>query len=167
MESHALFPGTFDPPTLGHLDVVRRAAALFGRVTVGLADHPTKAGVKAGKDGWLPVEERLDLLRECTAGIGGVEVVRIEGLVVDAAEELGATCIVRGVRSGTDFDYEVEMARTNRMLARIDTCFLASSPETVHVTATLVRQIAGLGRDVSAMVPGPVAALLRERFPPL
>ena len=91
---------------------------------------------------------------------------RIEGLLVNACEELGATVVVRGVRSGTDFDYEVEMARTNRaMLPRIDTVLLTPSPELAHVSGTLVRQIASMGGDVSAFVPAPVAEALARRFP--
>lgn len=156
---HALFPGTFDPPTLGHLDLVRRAAALFGRVTVTLAEHPSKQAL-------FSAEERLELLRRCSAEIEGVEVRRHDGLVVQACEDFGCTAIVRGVRSGTDFDYEARMAGCNRtMLPRIDTVLLATSPELSHVTSTLVRQIVRLGGPVEAFVPGPVAALLRERFP--
>lgn len=157
--AHALFPGTFDPPTLGHLDLVRRAAALFGRVTVMLAEHPTKQAV-------LTVEERLELLQRCVAGIAGVEVRRHDGLVVQACEELGCTVIVRGVRCGTDFDYEAQMAACNRaMLPRIDTVLLATSPELAHVTGTLVRQIVRMGGQVEPFVPQPVAVLLRRRFP--
>ncbi len=159
MDPHVLFPGTFDPPTLGHLDLVRRAAALFGRVTVAVADHPSKTAL-------FSVEERLALLEESTAGIPGVAVARISGLVVDACKDLGATAIVRGVRNGTDFDYELELARTNRaMLPEADTVLLAPAPEFAHVSATLVRQIASLGGDVDPFVPPPVAEALRRRFP--
>jgi len=158
MALHVLFPGTFDPPTLGHLDVVQRAARLFDRVTVALAEHATKTPL-------FPLDEREALLRECTAGLDRVEVVRLEGLVVDACESLGCDAIVRGVRSGYDHDYEARMAATNRtLLPRIDTLFLPTSPEVAHVTSTLVRQIAGMGGDVSRFVPQPVAAALRERF---
>lgn len=158
MTLHVLIPGTYDPPTLGHLDLVRRASALFERTTVALAEHPTKASLFA-------VEERLALLRECAAGLPGVEIVRLDGLVVDACEGLGCDAIVRGVRNGTDYAYEAQMAGTNRaLLPRIDTLLLATSPEVAHVTSTLVRQIASMGGDVSALVPGPVASALRERF---
>ena len=155
---HALFPGTFDPPTVGHLDLVGRALALFGRVTIAVAHNPEKKTL-------FDVAERVELCRLATRRIAGVEVVATDGLVVDACERLGADVIVRGVRSGTDFDYEVDMARTNRaMLARIDTVLLAPSPEHAHVSSTLVRQIAKLGGDCSRFVPPEVAAVLERRF---
>ena len=158
MTLHVLIPGTFDPPTLGHLDLVRRAARLFDRVTVGLAVHPTKASL-------FEVEERMALLRACVTDLAEVHVARLEGLVVDACEELGCDGIVRGVRNGTDYAYEAQMAGTNRALpGRIDTLLLATSPGVSHITSTLVRQIAGMGGDASALVPPPVAQALRERF---
>lgn len=156
--SHALYPGTFDPPTRGHLDLVRRAAALFGRVTVALAEHPTKEAL-------FPLEQRRALLAECTAGIDGVAIASLEGLVVQACEELGCDVVVRGVRSGRDFDYEAQMASTNRvLLERVDTVLFVARPELAHISSTLVRQIAGMGGDASALVPAPVADALRARF---
>ena len=158
MATHVLLPGTFDPPTLGHLDLVERAARLFARVTLGVADNSTKQAL-------FGVEERLELLRAATAGIDNVAVVRVQGLVVEACRQLGADAILRGLRSGSDFDYESQMARTNRVLSsRIDTVFLASSPDVAHVSSTLVRQIASLGGDCSALVPPAVAAALARRF---
>ena len=157
MASHVLFPGTFDPPTLGHLDLVQRATRLFARVTVGLAEHPTKSAL-------FSVEERLEFLGACVKPLRGVDVVRLEGLVVQACEELGCDAILRGLRSGGDYDYEAQMARTNRsMLPRIDTVFLASAPEFGHISSTLVRQIAQLGGDVSLFVPENVSKALRKR----
>ncbi|MEO0651820.1 MAG: pantetheine-phosphate adenylyltransferase [Planctomycetota bacterium] len=153
----ALFPGTFDPPTLGHLDLVRRGVALFDKLVIGVADHHSK-------NASLTVEERLDLLRQITADLDTVEVTRIEGLVVDAAERLDCSVILRGVRSGTDFDYEVTMARTNReLLPRIDTVLLVPDAPFAHVTSTFVRQIAALGGSVRAFVPEPVATFLEQR----
>jgi pantetheine-phosphate adenylyltransferase len=158
MDSHALLPGTFDPPTLGHLDLIARAAALFGRVTVAVADNPSKAAL-------FSVDERLDLLERVTAELDNVHVARAPGLTVELCEELGATVIVRGVRHGTDLDYELELARTNRaLLPRIDTVLLAPAPEVAHVSATLVRQIARLGGSVRALVPPAVAQVLEQRF---
>lgn len=157
--AHALFPGTFDPPTLGHVDLVERAAAIFGRVTVALAEHPTKTAL-------FSVEERLVLLRACTAHLKNVEVRRLDGLVVQACERLGCDVIVRGVRCGTDYDYEAQMAGTNRaMLPRIDTVLLATSPEHGHVTSTLVRQIALMGGDAERLVPTVVVDALRQKLP--
>jgi pantetheine-phosphate adenylyltransferase len=157
---HALFPGTFDPPTLGHLELVRRGIALFDTVTVGVAEHPSKQAS-------LPVEERIALLEAITADLDGVAVTRITGLVVEAARQLGCHTVLRGVRSGTDFDYEVTMARTNRDLwGGIDTVLLVPDAPLAHITGTLVRQIAAMGGDVRAFVPEPVAlALERRRLP--
>jgi len=155
---HVLFPGTFDPPTLGHLDLVTRAARLFARVTVAVAENPTKQAL-------FGVEERLTLLRECTASLDNVGVARVAGLAVDACRQLGATAVLRGLRSGADFDYEAQMARTNRTLAPgIDTVFLAGSADVAHIRATLVRQIASLGGDCSKLVPPSVNAALKKRF---
>jgi len=157
---HVLFPGTFDPPTLGHLDLIQRASALFGRVTVALADN-------AGKQTLFGVEERLELLRACTAGRENVVVARVDGLVVEACRRLEADAILRGLRSGADTDYEAQMARTNRTLAPgVDTVFLASSAAVAHISSTLVRQIARLGGDCTPFVPLPVAAALARRFRP-
>lgn len=154
---HALFPGSFDPFTLGHQDLVRRAQALFGRVTVGVAHNSQKQGL-------FDARERIELVREAMRGVSAVEVVLIEGLVVDAAEKLGADVLVRGVRSGTDFDFETQMAQTNRtLLARIETVFFVPAPELSHISSTLVRQIATLGGDVRAFVPPNVARALVER----
>lgn len=153
-----LLPGTFDPPTLGHLDLLERAARLFARVTVGLAGNDTKQVL-------FESEERFALLGASIAGLENVSVVRVEGLVIEACRALGADAVLRGLRSGSDFDYEAQMARTNRVLAPgVDTIFLASSPAVAHVSSTLVRQIARLGGDCSALVPPPVAAALARRF---
>jgi len=158
MAIHVLFPGTFDPPTLGHVDLVQRAARLFARVTVGVAENP-------GKQALFSIEERLALLGECTRGLSNVSVARVTGLVVEACEALGCQAVVRGIRSATDYDYEVQMAGTNRVLAPgVDTVFLPSSAEVAHVSSTLVRQIALLGGDCSKLVPAPVNAALRRRF---
>jgi pantetheine-phosphate adenylyltransferase len=158
LATHVLLPGTFDPPTLGHLDLVERAARLFARVTLGVAEN-------ASKQALFGVEERLELLRAATSGIDNVAVVRVQGLVVEACRILGADAILRGLRSGSDFDYEAQMAGTNRVLSpAVDTVFLASSPAVAHVSSTLVRQIAALGGDCSALVPPPVAAALVRRF---
>ena len=155
--SHALFPGTFDPPTFGHLDLIRRGLSLFDHVTVAVAAHPSKQTS-------LSADERCALLESSTVDLDRVTVTRIEGLVVDAAEALGCNAILRGVRSGTDFDYEVTMARTNReLLPRIDTVLLVPDATHAHITSTLVRQIASLGGDVRAFVPEPVAVALERR----
>jgi len=155
---HALFPGTFDPVTLGHLDILRRAQVLFDKVTVAVAANPDKRNL-------LGVEDRVELLRRSIDGLEGVTVTSLDGLVVDACRELGAGVIVRGVRSGKDYDYEVQMARTNRTLAGdVETVLLVPAPEHAHISSTLVRQIASLGGDVRAFVPTAVAETLAERY---
>lgn len=157
---HALFPGTFDPVTLGHLDLIRRAAALFERLTVAVAEHPTKREL-------LPHDLRMELLREVTAGIAGLSVERLEGLVVDGARERGCDVIVRGARGTADFDYEAQMARTNRLLSQgIETVILVSSPEHVHISSTLARQVAVMGGPLEGLVPEPVARALRSTVAP-
>jgi pantetheine-phosphate adenylyltransferase len=156
MASHAFFAGSFDPFTLGHLDLVRRAQALFGRVTVGVAHDPAKHSR-------FSAAERVELVRQCVVGLSGVEVVQATGLVVDAARSCGADVLVRGVRSGTDFDYEMAMARTNRDLAGLDTVLLVPQGDYAHVSSTLVRQIAAHGGDVARFVPPPVAAALARK----
>ncbi len=155
---HAFFPGTFDPFTRGHLELVERAAALFGRVTVAVAENPEKQHL-------FSAAERVELARGACADLAGVEVVSVDGLVALAAAERGCGVIVRGVRGAVDFDYEVPMVRTNRELApAVDTVLLVPAPATAHVSSTLVRQIAALGGDVDSFVPPNVSAALAARF---
>jgi len=155
---HALFPGTFDPPTVGHVDLVERAARTFDRLTVALAEHPTKQHL-------FSVDERTELWRRCLGPESKVEIVRLEGLVVDACRRLSCQAIVRGLRGPGDFEYESQMAGTNRVLApEVETVFLAASPRFSHVTSTLVRQIASMGGDVGELVPPVVAEALAARF---
>lgn len=154
---HALFPGTFDPVTLGHLDVIRRAAAIFARVTIAVATHPTKSEL-------LPLERRLALLREVTADMPGVDVANVEGLVIDGCRTLDAGVIVRGIRNSTDFEYESQMARSNRAMAPdIETVFMASDPEHGHISSTLVRQVTEMGGPLETFVPPAVIRVLRRR----
>ncbi len=161
MTRAALYSGSFDPPTLGHLDVIRNGAALCDRLVVAIGAHH-------GKTSLLALEERVELLRDACAGLDlgrscRFEVVSFAGLVVDAARAHGANFILRGLRDVTDFDYEVQMAGMNLAMAPdINTVFLAASPPVRHITATLVRQIAMLGGDVSAFVAPEVAHVLRR-----
>jgi pantetheine-phosphate adenylyltransferase len=156
---HALFPGTFDPVTLGHLDVLRRAAALFARVTVAVARNPRKSEL-------LDLERRMELLREVTRDLPNVAVVALEGLVAPGARRLGAGVIVRGARHAGDFEYEAQMARCNGLLAPgVETLILVSAPEHAHISSTLVREIAGCGGALEAFVPPAVARALARRSP--
>ncbi|MEZ6013874.1 MAG: pantetheine-phosphate adenylyltransferase [Planctomycetota bacterium] len=154
----AVFPGTFDPVTLGHVDLVRRAAALFDEVVVAPAAHHDKRHV-------FTLEERVALLQAATAGIPGVRVEPLTGLLVDGAARLGTRTVVRGVRNATDLEYERQMAHTNRAMAPwLDTVLLLSAPEHAHVSSTFVRQIARMGGDVSHFVPAHVASALRAKL---
>jgi len=164
MPHSALYSGSFDPLTNGHLDVVRGAVRLFDRLVIAIGVHASKAPL-------FSAEERLAMVREvCTppAAAAGctLECVTFDGLVVTAAQKAGATCIVRGLRDGTDLDYEMQMAGMNgTMVPEVQTIFLPASPAVRPITATLVRQIAGMGGDVSAFVPSSVAARLAAKFP--
>jgi pantetheine-phosphate adenylyltransferase len=152
----ALCPGTFDPVTNGHLDIVRRAARLFDRVVVAVLENPSK-------DPLFPVGERVEMLREATDGLGNVEVDSFSGLLVDYARATGAGVIVKGLRA-TDFDYELQMAQMNRHLSEVDTCFVATSPEWSYLSSSLVKEVARFGGDVSELVPDPVLPRLKERL---
>jgi pantetheine-phosphate adenylyltransferase len=164
MKRVAYYPGSFDPLTHGHLDVLRQAMALFDTVVIGIGVHPGKAPM-------FTFDERAELiaaaLRE--AGIDGsqVRVESFDNLVIQAARQAGAAALVRGLRDGTDLDYEMQMAGMNAAMApQVQTVFLPASPMVRPITATLVRQIAAMGGDVSAFVPPRVAARLRARFQP-
>lgn len=156
----AIFPGTFDPVTLGHVDLIERAARLFDRLTVVVAAHHDKKHL-------LTVEERVELLDTATSGLENVDVVALDGLLVDGAKSLGATAVVRGIRSAADLEYERQLALTNRAMSPdLDTVLLLSSSEHAHVSSTLVRQIARLGGDLAAFVPEAVVRTLAGRFEP-
>lgn len=159
MDRVALFSGSFDPITNGHVEVLTQALALFDRVVVGI-------GVSATKAGTFDFDERAAMIAEIVAGEAArVRVERARGLIVDMAPAVGASVIVRGLRDGTDFDYEMQMAGMNGRLAPdIRTVFVPASPATRHITATLVRQVAQLGGDVSGFVPEGVARRLAAKF---
>jgi pantetheine-phosphate adenylyltransferase len=156
----AVYPGSFDPVTFGHLDVARRAAAVFDRVVFAVLTNPRKQSL-------LTVAERLDAIRASVAAIDPELVERIDaqsfdGLTVEVCRRAGASFIVRGLRAVSDFETEMQLAHTNRVLApEIDTVFFMTSVEHGYVSSTLVREIASLGGDVRAMVPGPVEVALR------
>lgn len=154
----ALYPGSFDPVTLGHEDLIRRAAGLFDRLWVGVLDNP-------GKTPLFTVEERVGLLREVITGVPGVEVVSFTGLTVDLAARLGTGWIVRGVRSGSDTEYEITMARTNRLCGSrsIETVLLPAAPEVSFITSTLVREVARGGGELGAFVSPAVAVALERK----
>lgn len=159
----ALYAGSFDPVTNGHLDVVRQAVRLADRLVLAIGVHP-------GKTPLFPFEERLTMLTETCGPIAksaGSELActAFDGLVVDLARREGASLLIRGLRDATDFDYEMQMAGMNAAMApAIQTVFLPASPAVRPITATLVRQIARMGGDATPFVPGPVAARLKSKF---
>src|SRR5437016_3918786 len=159
----ALYAGSFDPVTNGHLDVIRQAARLADRLVVAVGVHPGKAPL-------FSAEDRLAMLAETcrpAAEAAGCELrsVTFDGLVVAAARAQGATLLIRGLRDGSDFDYEMQMAGMNgEMAPNVQTVFLPATPAVRPITATLVRQIAGMGGDVSAFVPQPIVARLKQKF---
>ncbi|MEX3008797.1 pantetheine-phosphate adenylyltransferase [Hoeflea sp. TYP-13] len=158
----AFYPGSFDPITNGHLDVLIQALNVSDTVVVGI-------GIEASKKPLFTFDERADLIKESLADIvpgqeDRVSVVAFSNLAIDAARKAGATILMRGLRDGSDLDYEMQMAGMNREMApEIQTVFLPASPLNRPITATLVRQIAAMGGDVSAFVPAPVLAALKER----
>lgn len=154
-----LYPGSFDPIHLGHVDVVGQAAALFGSVVVAVLHNPEK------ESGLFPAEERVAMASEALAGIGSVTVTARPGLAVDAARDLGADFIVKGLRSASDFDVEQQMAHTNLCVSGVRTVYLPCAPEFGYISSRYVREIARMGGDCSSMVPAPVAVALAARFP--
>jgi pantetheine-phosphate adenylyltransferase len=159
----ALYAGSFDPVTNGHLDVVRQAARLADKLVLAIGIHP-------GKTPMFAADERLAMLEETCGPVASranckLEFVTFDDLVVSAAQRAGASLLIRGLRHGTDFDYEMQMSGMNGIMAPgVQTVFLPASPEVRHITATLVRQIAAMGGDVAAFVPAPVAARLKQKF---
>lgn len=154
----ALYAGSFDPPTLGHEDLIRRAARLADRLVVAVAVNPNKQPL-------FPAEERLDLLRRTLGGLPNVTFDSFEGLLADYARRIDASLLVRGLRAASDFEYECQMALMNRQLhAGLETVFLPAASGLTFVSASLVREVARFGGDVSALVHPIVHQALRERF---
>jgi pantetheine-phosphate adenylyltransferase len=146
----AICPGSYDPVTLGHVDIFRRAAALADELVVAIFHNPDKAGT-------FSVRQRMGFIEHATADLPGVRVEQFHGrLLVDVAREIGAGVIVKGLRGGTDFDYELPMALMNRHLTDVETVFLPGDPRFQHVSSSLVKQVAGLGGDVTGLVPDEV-----------
>jgi len=152
----AVCPGSFDPITLGHLDIVRRARALFDEVVVGVARNASKSAL-------LGVDERVALARAAVAdaGLDGVRVEVVPGLLVDFCREIGAGAVVKGLRGGADFDAELPMALMNRHLAGVETVFVAGDAALLHVASSLVKDIARYGGPVDDLVPPGVGDAVR------
>lgn len=156
----ALIPGSFDPVTFGHLDVIERTSRLFDQVIVVVVANPGKA---------LPLftlDERQAMLSEVTAHLNNVEIGAFEGLLVDFAMANGVEAIVKGLRAVSDFDFELQMAQVNERMSGIATLFFPTAPEHSFLSSSLVRELARFGGDVSSMVPAPIVARLENRFRP-
>jgi pantetheine-phosphate adenylyltransferase len=152
----AMCPGSFDPVTNGHLDIIGRAAQLYDEITVAVFVNQSKSSV-------FTVDERREMLEEVTAQYGNVRIDSFEGLVVDYCRDHGIAVIVKGLRAVSDFDYELQMAQMNRGLAGIDTLFMPTNPEYSFLASSLVKEIAKWGGDVSALVPPNVLKRLIDR----
>lgn len=152
-----LCPGSFDPPTNGHVDVIRRSASVFDRVVAAVIRNPSKAPM-------FSAEERMEMLEELFSDLPAVEVASFAGLLVDFARESGVDVIVKGLRAVSDFDYELQMAQMNHGLSRIDTVFIPTSPEYGYLSSSLVKEVGRLGGSVDRLVPSVVGRRLKERW---
>jgi len=153
----ALCPGTFDPVTNGHLDIIGRASETFDAVVVGALENPSKQPM-------FSLEERVAMLKEACAGMPGVTVVSFRGLLVDLARSQGGAVIVKGLRAISDYEYEIQMAQMNVRLAGVETLFMSTSPKWSFLSSSLVKEVAQLGGDVSGLVPDHVRDALTDRL---
>jgi len=153
----AVCPGSFDPVTLGHLDIVRRAARLFDEVVVAV-------GTNVSKSRLFDADERIAMMRRACSDLENVSVEGFTGLVTTFCADHGAAAIVKGLRAAADFDYELQMAQMNSSLTAVETVFIPTSPERGFVSSSLVKEVAGFGGDVSAFVPDFVDSALRDRL---
>jgi pantetheine-phosphate adenylyltransferase len=150
-------PGSFDPVTNGHLDIIGRAAGLYDEVVVAVLINMTKHSL-------FTVDERVEMLREVTAGYGNVRVDMFHGLLVDFCAANGITAVIKGLRAVSDFEYEMQMAQMNYRMAKVETLFMTTNPLYSFLRSSLVKDIARYGGDVSGLVPEPVLSRLRERM---
>ncbi len=153
----AVCPGSFDPVTNGHIDIISRASGLFDEVTVAVLINKSKKSM-------FTVEERIDMLAEVCAGFPNVKIDAFHGLLVDFCQERGIHAIVKGLRAVSDFDYELQMAQMNSRLAPVETVFVPTSPEYSFLASSLVKEVATFGGDVSGLVPPLVLARLTARL---
>ncbi len=154
----AIYPGTFNPITYGHLDILKRAIRIFPKVIVATTEG-------AEKDSFFTLEERIQLLKEVTSGLSNVEVCSFDGLLIDFAKQKGASVIIRGLRETTDFEYEFQMALMNRRICdEIETVFFVTNLEYLYLSSSLVREIASRGGDVSPFVPEPVENAIIQKL---
>lgn len=158
MPVKAIYPGTFDPPTNGHLDLIERGAKLFDHLTIAILVNPVKNPL-------FTVEERVEMLKEATAGIGNVSVATFDGLMVDFARDQGASAVLRGIRAISEYEHEFQMALMNRRLApEIETVFLQPAGRYSFVSSRMVKEVFSFGGDISGLVPPNVVKKLRARI---
>jgi pantetheine-phosphate adenylyltransferase len=156
MHRLAIYPGSFDPPTLGHLDVIERASKLFENIIVAV-------GVNSSKTPLLSDSQRIEALKECTGHLGNVTVGSFKGLLIDFVRKSGAQAIVRGLRATADFEYEFQMAMVNRRLdSNVETVFLMTKWEYSYLSSSIVREVATLGGDFETLVPPSVAVIMKS-----
>ena len=153
----ALCPGTFDPVTNGHLDIIGRTGETFDRVVVGVLENPAKQPL-------FSLPERVAMLEEACAGMEGVEIGTFSGLLVDYARERGAAVIVKGLRAVSDYEYEIQMAQMNVRIGGVETLFMPTNPKWSFLSSSLVKEVARLGGDVEGLVPEHVTKRLGERL---
>jgi pantetheine-phosphate adenylyltransferase len=153
----AACPGTFDPVTNGHLDIIERASRHFDGLVVAVLENP-------GKRPLFTLEERLAMLKEATADLPGVEVVPFDGLLVDLARARGIEIIVKGLRAVSDFEYEFQMAQMNHRLSGVETFFITTSPQWSYLSSSLLKEVARFGGDVEGLVPAVARERLAEKF---
>ncbi len=158
MTTKALYPGTFDPITSGHVDITERASKLFDSVVIAIASSEKKSPL-------FSLEERIDLTRQSLSHLNNVEVIGFNILLTQVAQEQNANIIIRGIRSVTDFEYEFQLAYMNRKLSgKVETVFLTPSESLTYVSSSLIREIASLGGDITPFVTQPVANALKKKF---
>ena len=154
----ALCPGSFDPVTNGHLDIIERTSRYFDEVIVAVISNPQKT------EALFTLDEREEMLRDLTTHLDNVRVMSFAGLLVDFAKEHGADAIVKGLRAVSDFDYELQMAQMNQRLSDVDTFFISTNPKWSYLSSALVKEVASLGGDVEGLVPGFVKERLMEKL---
>ncbi|MFZ1941957.1 MAG: pantetheine-phosphate adenylyltransferase [Terracidiphilus sp.] len=158
MPVKALYPGTFDPPTSGHVDLIQRGAKIFDHLTVAILINPVKNPL-------FTVEERVEMLKEVTAGIGNISVATFDGMMVEFARQQGASAVLRGIRAISDYEHEFQMALMNRRLApEVETVFLQPAGRYSFVSSRMVKEVFSFGGDVSGLVPPNVLKRLRVRI---
>ncbi len=154
----AIYPGSFDPITYGHLDVIERAAKVFDRLIIGVLNNYSKKGL-------FSVEERLEMIKEVTFQYPNVEIMAFDGLLIDFTDKVGAQVIVRGIRAVSDFEYELMMAQTNKRLKdNVETVFFATSAEYSYVSSSTVRELAYFGGEIDQFVPPSVRQRILEKY---